>query len=403
MNRDKQAHSVSEFLSRVAEIRDEFAFDADPFEPWFRGHQRAYWSLCPKLYRDYGKHRPTLRKVENETREEFIVRAPIYLESSQSVVDDWEWYFLMQHFRAPTRLLDWTEGSLLALYFAVKDNAGLYDAAVWALDPYELNRIAINRTEVIPPSATGLHADARRVRRWLPKRFQKNVTLPDKPLAVLPTHSARRISTQRSCFTVHGKDFCGLDRLVERTDDPVLVKIVIPSFSVLGIHRELQASGIDETTIFPDLEGLGRSLCAKWRLGFDLSHDVHKNVNTRLRPSRIHGVGVFAIRAIKKDVPLFADDHEEMLWMDESEVPRAPAGIRKLYDDFCVVKDKRYGCPQNFNRLTMSWYLNEPAKGDRPNVRCDQNSYDFFALKDIKAGEELTVDYAPYSERPARR
>src|SRR5216684_6434319 len=91
-----------------------------------------------------------------------------------------------------------------------------------------------------------------------------------------------------------------------------------------------------------------------------------------------------------------------MLWINGSDVPRAPTDIRKLYDDFCVIKDKRYGCPKNFNRLTMSWYLNEPAKGDRANVRCDESTYDFFALRDIKAGEELTVDYSTFSQEPAQ-
>jgi len=33
----------------------------------------------------------------------------------------WEWYFLMQHYGAPTRLLDWSDGALVlvALYFAL--------------------------------------------------------------------------------------------------------------------------------------------------------------------------------------------------------------------------------------------------------------------------------------------
>jgi hypothetical protein len=52
---------------------------------------------------------------------------------------DRDWYFLMQQYGAPTRLLDWTEGALIGLFFAVKDNPGFYPAAVWVLDAWDLN------------------------------------------------------------------------------------------------------------------------------------------------------------------------------------------------------------------------------------------------------------------------
>jgi hypothetical protein len=397
-----KAESVSEFLARVAEARHVFEFDKDDvWGPWFRGQQRQYWQLNPKLYRDYGGFAKVKRDhLEDEVREEFIVRAPALSETQPASNDDWEWYFLMQHFGTPTRLLDWTEGALLALYFAVKDNHGFYDAAVWALDPYALNKRAIGKSEVIPPSATGLHADDKKlVDPWLPPRFKNMAGLPEKPVAVYPTHIARRISTQHSCFTVHGKDGKGLDDL-EGKRNACLLKIVIPSFSVTEIRRELDTCGIDEATIYPDLGGLSRSLSLKWQS--ERSVHPHEGVYTRLRPSQIHkgGVGVFAIRKIKKDTALFAGDNEEMLWISESLLPKAPKEIRRLYDDFAAINDKRYGCPPTFNRLTMAWFINEPKAGKRPNVGCDPQTYDFFALRDIESGEELTVDYSKYSEVP---
>lgn len=396
--------NVSEFLTCVREVREHFKFQKDdPFGPWFRGHQRAYWLLCPKLYREYGDFAKIKEeRLEDEIREEFVVRAPALSESALIGKDEWESYFLMQHFGAPTRLLDWTEGALIALYFAVRDNPGFYDSAVWSLDPYMLNDRAIGKDEVIPPTAIGLHKDDKKlVDPWLPARFKELAGLPEVPVAVYPTHVARRISTQRSCFTVHGKQSNGLDKLTKMAKS-CLVKIVIPSFSATAIRRELEASGIDEATIYPDLGGLSRTLAVKWRS--DTLKPPHEGVYTRLRPSKIHkgGVGVFAIVPIKKGTPLFSRENEEMLWLEEVSLPAGDRSeIRALYDDFAVIRGKRYGCPPTFNRLTMAWYLNEPKRGEKPNVVCDSESYDFFALANIKAGDELTVNYSDYSDEPS--
>ena len=48
------------------------------------------------------------------------------------------------------------------------------------------------------------------------------------------------------------------------------------------------------------------------------------------------------------------------------------------------------------HRLTVSWYINEPKLGDKPNVYC--KNYDFYASREIKDGDELTVDYSKYSD-----
>jgi hypothetical protein len=124
----------------------------------------------------------------------------------------------------------------------------------------------------------------------------------------------------------------------------------------------------------------------------------HDGVYTRLRPSKIHGVGVFAIRDIPKGTDLFPHDDAELVWKKKSVLGlgRLPKEIRRLYQDFCVIEEKGhlYGCPASFNLMTVSWYLNASKK---PNVSSDKH-FNFFASRRIKVGEELTVDYDTYNQ-----
>jgi hypothetical protein len=97
-----------------------------------------------------------------------------------------------------------------------------------------------------------------RYQPWLPPRYSETELNP-MPVAIYPTYTARRISTQRSCFTIHGADPAGLDKLFSRRDAHV-ARVVVPARAVPQIKAELSIAGIDETAIFPDLDGLGRFL-----------------------------------------------------------------------------------------------------------------------------------------------
>ena len=109
-------------------------------------------------------------------------------------------------------------------------------------------------------------------------------------------------------------------------------------------------------------------------------------------------MGVFAIRDVAKGTNIFSDDDSKVIWIRKGalKLDRLPTGIREMYEDFCIIEDdgEIYGCPKSFNLMTVSWFLNHNQKN--PNVRCDRN-YNFFALRDIKTWEELTVDYRTYN------
>jgi len=381
------ANNLEEFVTHTTAIRKKWLGEGEVV-PWFRGHEKADWPLVPKFYRS----QPTDRNTEDEIREEFLTRAPILSDAKPA--NQWEWYFLMQHYGAPTRLLDWSDGALIGLYFAVRQNRGCHDAAVWVLDPWWLNGGSTGVEEVVLPGDPDiLLRDKRLVAPWLPKRFEKRRGrgIPARPAAVYPGHIIRRIGAQRSCFTIHGSDPNGLDKLAARPRSH-LAKIVVPSFCVAGIRNSLETCGVDDITVFPDLEGLSRTVERRWK-----EEEVklpHEGVMARLGRSPKHGVGVFAIRSVRRGTKIFSGDIDEMIWIKKEELGRLPRKVRQLYEDFAVLKDERYGCPVSFNRLTPSWYSNHSKD---PNVFCDEN-YDFVALRNIKPGEELTVDYSTYGE-----
>ena len=68
-----------------------------------------------------------------------------------------------------------------------------------------------------------------------------------------------------------------------------------------------------------------------------------------------------------------------------------------MYEDFCPKINGYYECPRNFNQMPISWYLNDARGSLEPNLECRENLL-FYALRDIKANEELLVRYDTYSE-----
>ncbi len=210
----------------------------------------------PKVYR--------LKQFnENEIRTEYKLRAFQLMSEGRIPKDDKEWYFLMQHFGAPTRLLDWTDSALIALYFAVSTQRKFRTSTVWMLDPEWLNAEVLKQIDPDNYMSGVLLPDWREVADWFPEPFEQplHVVLP---VAVDPPHVARRVSVQRSRFTIHGRSKRGLDALAASLPETRLVKFVVDNETGKEILKNLATCGIVETSVFPDLEGLSRELEVKW-------------------------------------------------------------------------------------------------------------------------------------------
>ncbi|HXH92270.1 MAG TPA: FRG domain-containing protein, partial [Thermoanaerobaculia bacterium] len=115
---------------------EEHFFDCDmwpghtfPFGLWFRGHWQPGLKLEPGAFRGELAIDAALRKdpktpeIEKGTWDETNVyehlrlRVPLHQRLYQSAFD---WLCLMEHYLLPTRLLDWSESILPALFFATR-------------------------------------------------------------------------------------------------------------------------------------------------------------------------------------------------------------------------------------------------------------------------------------------
>lgn len=103
-----------------------------------------------------------------------------------------------------------------------------------------------------------------------------------------------------------------------------------------------------------------------------------------LQPSRHHGVGVFTTERVPKGARL------ALFRPDDWRFVRRPRGaLRAICERFGVQEGDGFHCPRYWERMSIGWYLNHSP---RPNVRV--SGLRAFALRDLRAGEELTVDYA---------
>jgi len=123
--------------------------------------------------------------------------------------------------------------------------------------------------------------------------------------------------------------------------------------------------------------------------------NVHHYV--MLKPSRVAGVGVFAIRDIPKGCrDLFSHDPGDWICLDKIEVEAMPEYSKLLIENYCLFDKEQYYVPAHgFKTMDLSLYLNH---SDQPNLKSvDEGTY-FETIRDIKEGEELFLDYGEICE-----
>jgi SET domain-containing protein len=111
-----------------------------------------------------------------------------------------------------------------------------------------------------------------------------------------------------------------------------------------------------------------------------------------IRPSALHGIGVFAIRDIPKGQRgMFSSGIGEWIPVSKKEVAELPAHAVSLIENYCLYDEENYFIPDyGFKVMDLVNFLNH---SDEPNLVSINEGEDFETLRDIAAGEELLINY----------
>ncbi len=202
----------------------------------FRG-QREDKTLLPKIARIKLREVEKLLETEQTMFNEFKKKSRPFLESKPD--SDWDWLAMAQHHGMATRLLDWTKNPLAGLWFAVrrppkKDKDGnIKNGVVWV---FVVNKkyIVDDKEKISPFEGQST------------KVFQ-------------PNHITKSIVAQQGWFTVHKyiepkSKFIPFERL--DAYNKFLTKLIIPGRIFCEIRYDLDRCGINNASLFPDLDGL---------------------------------------------------------------------------------------------------------------------------------------------------
>lgn len=214
---------------------------------WFRGQANKEWKLIPSLFRH-----PKGLRGEQAMIKVFKQRSRPYLLDRPT--SDWEWLFLMQHHRLPTRLLDWTQSPLAGLFFALFDKANhdSEDGALWFLDPVALNRQAGHR-RLFAQELLAFDVDAV-LTSYLPDEI--NPQAPNFPVAAIGPRNSPRMVAQAGVFTITHAEPTAIE---EVGDANHVWRMIIPANAKVSLRRELSLLGISEELLFPDLDRVAQA------------------------------------------------------------------------------------------------------------------------------------------------
>lgn len=248
--------------------------DGEDFQSWaFRGQADAEWPLLSSLSRYFKANQVDPRAWSGQ--EERILRifrrkAHLFLQHVPPDEEVFQWLALMQHHGAPTRLIDLTWSPYVAAFFALE--RATRATAVWAFRApgiSELDEQIIRGGKRIRPRDMSV---------WKPENYNRYFLLGTIPFVVIsePLVMNRRLIAQSGTFMVPGVLDEPVEDILNEYPNPesTVVKFVLNTAKMRdAAMRALYSMNLTNATLFPDLDGLGRSMA--YELEFHWAFDPH--------------------------------------------------------------------------------------------------------------------------------
>ena len=260
---------IRTFEQFFVELRGVVPTPTDPdTEYWFRGQSSAAWPLTPSFLRK-SAHLPIDRaaaaRLELEALKAFQWQAHLFIKSDllQRVRTRACWWALMQHHRAPTRLLDWTISPFVAAYFAAQPSEDSSHGAVWCFCSRKLRHSFEAQHGDIPSF------ESDEAPKWYVTMLDRlSATRSVLPLAFHQATSDRMVA-QQCRFTMGFVLGERHDCIAESVGATHARKLVIEHDSKREFLMRLREMNITASTLFPGVDGLGQSIGELIAMGGD--------------------------------------------------------------------------------------------------------------------------------------